>query len=140
MPLPVTLNTNEVKDALGAEVEFQHYDNPPRGVIYHQSGELPGIPYRLKISHQESGSGTSRRRRSVCRFDKTEQGAIDNTKVITTSFYLVGDIPVGNLATYGSPKDLLANLISFVASKGASTTILYDCTGYGADSILNGTL
>jgi len=140
MSLSNTLNTNEIKDAAGLEVEFQHLEQDGRSHTFAKINELPGLPHRLKVSHQESGSGTSRRRRSVVRFDKSETGQIDNTKIITTSFYLVGDIPVGNLSTYGSPKDLLANLMSFMASLGASTTILYDCTGNGAATVINGSL
>jgi hypothetical protein len=59
---------------------------------------------------------------------------------VTVSAYVVVDLPVGNLATFDEPKAVLAELMSFCASLGASTTILYDCTGNGAASLINGSL
>jgi len=135
-----TLNTNEIKNAAGTEVEFTRLGIDGRTSEFKQITETPALPNRLKISHRESGSGTSKRRQSLVRFDKTTAGEIDTTVEVRTSFYLVGDIPVGNLSTTAVPKDVLAQLVSFVASLGASTTILYDGTGNGADVLLNGGL
>lgn len=100
--------------------------------------ELPGYPNRFKVSHQESGSGTARRRRSVIRFDRTDSGV--DGKPVTMSVYVVVDIPVGDLADYSKPKDQLANLMSLLATTGAGTTVLFDCTGNGASALINGTL
>jgi hypothetical protein len=50
------------------------------------------------------------------------------------------DIPVGDIADFSETKNVLAELLSFCASLGASTTILYDCTGNGAATLINGTL
>jgi hypothetical protein len=134
-----TLNTNEVKNAGGTEVEFQHLRYPTgNSREYSLINESPQLTHRLKISHQLTGSGTSERRRSVVRFDKEVAGA-DGSQV-TVSSYVVVDIPVGNLATYDEAKAVLAELMSFCASLGASTTILYDCTGNGATSLINGSL
>jgi hypothetical protein len=36
--------------------------------------------------------------------------------------------------------NVVANVMSFAASLGASTTILYDCTGNGAVTLLSGQL
>jgi hypothetical protein len=56
------------------------------------------------------------------------------------SAYAVLDIPVGDISANTEPKNVLANLMSFIASLGASTTILFDCTGNGADALVNGGL
>lgn len=52
-----TLNTNEVKDAAGTEVEFSRISTNGRSTEYAKVGEVPNAPYRLKVSHQETGSG-----------------------------------------------------------------------------------
>jgi hypothetical protein len=140
MSLSNTLNTNEIKNSAGVEVEFSHLEQDGRSHSFMYSTEAPGYPNRLKISHQESGSGTSKRRRSVCRFDKTTNGSIDSTKIQVTSCYCVLDIPVGNLSTYSDAKDVLAQLMSFLATTGAASTVLFDCTGNGASALVNGTL
>lgn len=138
--LPNTLNTNEVKGSAGTEVEFTRISTVGRTTEYKAILETPGYPLRLKISHQETGTGSSRRRRSLIRFDKTGIGQIDVNKTTSMSAQLVLDIPLGNLSDYTQPKDVLAYLMSFVASLGASTTILYDCTGNGAVTLINGDL
>jgi len=133
-----TLVTNEIKNAAGTEVEFTRLSSGDRKAEFAKISETPALPNRLLIAHTESGSGLSKRRRSVVRFDRTTAGEVDTTLNVKSSFYIVGDIPVGNLAAMTAPKDCLAQLISFVASLGASTTILYDCTGTGADALING--
>lgn len=137
--LPTTLNTNEVKNSAGTEQEFVRREAGPGALLeFMSSTETPIAPHRLKISHQESGSGAKKRRRSLVRFDKTVTGA--STSPVVISAYAVLDIPVGDLAAYTEPTHVMANLISFLASLGASTTILYDGTGNGAASLINGTL
>jgi hypothetical protein len=138
MALPTNLTTNEVKDSAGAEVEFLYSSSDGRTRIYAQSGETPMLEHRLKVSHQETGAGSLTRRRSVVRVDKTVSGASGTPRVV--SAYVVLDIPVGDLSAYTEPTKVLAELVSFVASLGASTTILYDGTGYGAAALINGTL
>jgi hypothetical protein len=133
-----TLNTNEIKNASGTEVEFTRLSIGDRKTEFKQITESPALPNRLKISHQESGTGTSRRRRSVVRFDRTTAGEVDTTKEEVSSAYAVLDTPVGNLTSSAAAAAVLAQLISFVASLGASTTILYDGTGNGADVLING--
>jgi len=137
--LPNTLNTNEIKNAAGTEVEFQHLDQIGRKRIFGLITEAPASPYRLTISHQESGSGTKKRRRSMVRFDKAGFGAYDPVS-INTAAYTVLDIPVGNVADSQFGKDVLANLMSFTATTGAATTVLFDCTGNGAAVLLSGGL
>lgn len=133
-----TLVTNEIKNAAGTEVEFTRLSIGDRETEFAQVTETPAKPNRLKISHSESGSGISRRRRSVVRFDKTDTGQVDTTQSMTASFYIVGDLPVGQMTSNALPADVLAQLMSFVASLGATTTILYDGTGNGAVALLQG--
>jgi hypothetical protein len=140
MPLATTLNTNEIKDSAGTEQEFTHLQTVGRTHEYKLITEAPGYPHHLKVSHSESGTSTSRRRRSVVRFDKTIIGQLDATKQITISAYAVLDLPVGNMSAFTEGKNVLANLMSFMASSGATTTILFDCTGNGADALVNGNL
>jgi len=135
-----TLVTNEVKDAAGAEVEFLRIDSIGRTTEFAKSGELPSSPYRLDVSHTEVGTGTKTRRRSKVGFSKTITGQVDTTTTAEILAYTVVDIPIGNMTAYTEAKNVLANQISFLASLGASTTILYDCTGNGADALINGTL
>jgi hypothetical protein len=74
------------------------------------------------------------------RFDLVTESDVDEQTPITTSAYLVIDIPTGLSNDYDTAKKALANLLSLCASTGASTTILYDCSGYGASALINGTL
>jgi len=134
-----TLNTNEVKNSAGTEVEFARRSNPTaNSTEFVQVAETPNLPHRLAIKHQETGSGKTLRRRSLVRFDKVVAGADGNP--VKVSGYTVMDIPVGNLSTTAEAKNVLAELVSFCASLGASTTILYDCTGNGAVCLINGDL
>lgn len=135
-----TLNTNEIKNAAGTEVEFSRLSSSDRSTVFAQVGETPSLPHRLTISHQESGSGMKKRRRSLIRFDKTSISGVDSVTPITTSGYIVLDYPTGASTTSTVAADVLAELMSFCASLGATTTILYDCTGNGAATLLNGGL
>lgn len=135
-----TLNTNEVKNAAGTEVEFSRLSTSARETEYSQITETPAYPHRLKVKHQETGSGVGLRRRSVVRFDKTVAGQIDTTKNATISAYLVLDAPVGNLSANTEMANVLAEVLSFSATTGAATTVLFDCTGNGANALLTGGL
>jgi len=136
-----TLNTNEIKNSAGTEVEFSRLSTGPgRETVFKQITELPYLPHRLTVRHSESGSGINLRRRSVVRFDKTIISAVDATTPVTVSTYVVHDVPIGALTTNAEPANVIAELMSFLASLGASTTILYDCTGNGATTLLNGDL
>lgn len=135
-----TLNTNEIKNSAGAEVEFNHLQNNDRSRVFYQIGESPALPHRLAIMHQESGTGMKKRRRSVVRVDKTTVSGVDSLTPITTSAYIVLDHPIGASSSNAEAANVIAELLSFCASLGASTTILYDGTGNGAASLLNGSL
>lgn len=137
---PATLVTNEVKNAAGTEVEFGRLSASGRQVIFAVSGESPAAPHRITISHVETGSGLSARRRSLLRVDKTVAGQVDTTTTAKISAYGVTDVPIGNLTSLTEVTNVVAELMSQLASKGASTTILYDGTGYGAEALINGSL
>lgn len=135
-----TLNTNEIKNAAGTEVEFSRLSTSQRQTVFAQIAETPSLPHRLTISHIESGTGLKARRRSLVRFDKTVIAGVDNVTPVTISFYTVADIPVGAMTSITEATNTCAELVSFLASLGASTTILYDGTGNGATALLSGGL
>jgi hypothetical protein len=135
-----SLVTNEVKNSSGTEVEFSRIAISDRATEFQMVSELPSSPHRLKISHLESGTGLNRRRRSLVRFDKTVISSVDSETPVTVSAYAVLDSPVGALTANTEPTHVLAELMSFLASLGASTTILYDGTGNGAAALLAGGL
>jgi hypothetical protein len=139
--LPNSLNTNEIKDAAGAEVEYQCIDGPTnRTREFAKVGESPYLEDRLIIGHVESGSGIKRRRRSRIRFDLDAVSGVDASVIDTSSAILILDAPVGTQTTNVQNAAVLARMMSFCASLGASTTILYDGTGNGAVVLLAGTL
>jgi hypothetical protein len=133
-----TLNTNEIKNSAGTEIEFQRLSISDRQTVFAQITETPSAPHRLTISHLESGKALTKRRRSLVRFDKTVVSTVDNVTPVTISAYAVLDTPVGALVANTEPTNVVAELMSFLASLGASTTILYDGTGNGAAALLNG--
>lgn len=141
--LPINLNTNEVKDPSGAEVEFIRHSLLGTTLTFRNVNEGPNTPHRLTIAHKDIGEGSKKRRRSVARVDLTFDSNADTASFVepaTVSAYAVVDAPVGVMNDYTMAQHAIANLVSFLASKGASTTILYDGTGYGAESLINGTL
>jgi hypothetical protein len=135
-----SLVTNEVKNSAGTEQEFSRLSNNERQAVFAKVGEVPSLPHRLMISHQESGSGIKLIRRSMMRFDKTIISEVDMITPVVISCYTVLVIPSGHLDTLAEPTHVVANNMSFLASLGASTTILYDGTGNGAVTLLNGSL
>jgi len=134
-----TLNTNEVKNRSGTEVEFSRLSQNERTTEFAQIAETPYLKNRMKIQHREVGSGAKAVRQSNIRFDKSSVG-VDTVTVVTTSCSLTVSAPVGQLANANEIADVLAYMMSFVASLGASTTILYDGTGNGAKALLEGGL
>jgi len=133
-----TLNTNEVKDRAGTEVEFTRLSVDARSTVFAQITETPSSPHRLTIQHREVGSGVDLRRQSSISINKTVAGT-DGSPVQVLSVFRI-DIPIGNLAAYDEAKNVIAEMMSFCASLGASTTILYDCTGNGASALISGGL
>lgn len=135
-----TLNTNEIKDSAGTEIEFSRLSQSNRETVFAKIGETPSLPYRLSVKHLESGSGINKRRRSLVRFDKTVMSGVDATKPVVVSAYIVLDTPIGALTANTDPTNVVANLMSFCATTGAATTVLFDGTGNGAKTLLNGDL
>jgi len=135
-----TLNTNEIKNAAGTEVEFSRWSSGVRETEFKAIAETPASPHRLTVKHSESGTGLRLRRRSLVRFDKTVISSVDSVTPVVVSAYVVLDSPVGALTAQTEMANVLAELVSFVASLGASTTILYDGTGNGAVCLLSGDL
>lgn len=138
--LPSNLNTNEVKDNAGTEQEFSRIISSERQLIFALVNEVPSKPHRITVSHLETGQGLTRRRRSLIRVDKSVSGEQLTTSIERISAYCVVDAPVGNLNAVTEITKTVANLVSFLASRGASTTILYDGTGCGSESLINGSL
>jgi hypothetical protein len=136
-----TLNTNEIKDSAGTEVQFGRISiGEGRKTVFRHDAESPNKPYRLTISHLETGAGISLRRRSLIRFDKTVASDVDTSKLVTVSGYVVLDAPIGALTTDAEFKNVLANIGSFVYTTGAATTVLFDGTGNGAVTLRGGEL
>jgi len=133
------LNTNEVRNAAGSEVEFTHQSQDKRQHIWQKIGQSPALTNLISINHTEMGEGFKARRRSNCRVDLKVLSTVDNVTPVTVSFYIVGDIPVGALTSISPAADALAMLLSFVGTNGSST-LLYDGTGNGASALLAGTV
>lgn len=133
-----TLVTNEVKNSAGTEIEFQRLSTNNRDTEFGVLAEAPDAPHRISIRHTEIGDGLTKRRRSNIQITKTVTGVSGLPRKHIASFTV--DIPIGDIATYDDTKHVLAEMMSFCASLGASTTILYDCTGNGAAALVNGTL
>lgn len=136
--LPTNLNTNEVKNSAGTEVEFTRYSSEGRTLIFAKASEVPSEPHRLKISHQETGTGSSAVRRSLCRIDMTVPGL--SGKNVVVSAYAVLVIPIGELGNLVDPTNAMAELNSFLSTTGAGTTVLFDGSGSGTSALINGTM
>lgn len=138
MPLTNTLNTNEVKDRAGVEVEYTMFENVGRTKRFKKVSEAPNLQDRLSIRHEEIGTGVDTRRRSNVRFDLQVVGTSGKTRTCTA--HLTTDFPIGDIGDYNTPKDVLARLLSFESTTGAGTTVLFDGSGTGAQIHLNGEL
>lgn len=135
-----TLNTNEIKNAAGTEVEFSRLSTSNRETIFQQVAETPSQPHRLVIKHQESGKDLKLRRRSLCRIDKTVISGVDSVTPVTVSAYIVLDAPIGAMSAITEATNVVAELLSFCATTGAATTVLFDGSGNGAKALLEGGL
>lgn len=133
-----TLNTNEVKNASGTEVEFTRLQTVGRTTEFKQSAEAPNLPHRLKVAHTEIGTGSNMRRRSKVGIEKSVAGVSLATRKIICNLTL--DAPVGDLDADTEIKNVIAEVLSFAATTGAATTVLFDCTGNGATALTAGSL
>jgi len=138
--MPSNLNTNEVKNAAGTEVEFLGQGPDGRTREFIQKDENPSLPHRIKVQHQETGVGLKKIRSSNLRVDKWTTSTVDNVTPVPITWSLTGRIPVGAIVSVTEVKNALAELLSLVATTGAGTTVLFDCSGNGADALVNGTL
>jgi hypothetical protein len=135
--LPLGLTTNEVKDAAGLEVEMQRWKVDGRSVEFQKVGELPNAENRIKVSHQDLGSGVDARRRSAV-IGRLQVAGVSGAKrewKVTITI----DAPVGDVASYTDGTKLMAEVGSFTYTLGG-TTFLYDGTGTGSAAILAGSL
>jgi len=135
--LVTNLNTNEIKNHLAVEREFQKVKSGDYRSEFALIGESPSSPFRLIVSHQETGIGLARRCRSMTRFDKTAVSVWDGTRFVKDSCYLIVDRSLGDQNDDSTPKELLACLGSFMYTLGGTTTFLYDGTGTGAANMLS---
>lgn len=135
--LPTVLNTNQVKSSAGVEVEFQQVDNQGRQVVYAKIGEAPNAEERILVSHQTTGSGAREVRRSMAA-STFEEAGLDGS-IVQWKAHLVLTAPQGNIANYNGAKEVLARLGSFVFLTGADNTFVFNGSGTGADSLINGT-
>lgn len=135
-----TLNTNEIKNSAGTEVEFDHLSGNDRERIFAQKNENPSLMHRLSIKHQETGVGVKRVRRSVTRMDKTILSQVDSVTPVTISVYKVLVAPVGHLTALTEVAHVNAELSSFCSLTGADNTLRFDGTGNGDAALINGSL
>lgn len=73
-------------------------------------------------------------------FRKTTIAEVDSMTPVPSAAYIVIDSPVGAMTTNSVLTDLLANVLSFVGTTGAATTVLFDGTGNGAKCLVGGDL
>lgn len=141
MPLPENLNTNEVKNRAGTEVEFLFRNDDGRSQEYRAAGGSPSLPIDLKVQHRDVGKpGLTLRRQSNLLVVKNIISPVDGQTPARISCSTTLDVPEGALNSLDDVKDVLAMSMSFLATTGAGTTVLFDCTGTGAAALVNGTL
>lgn len=138
MAIANELVTNEIKNAAGTEVEFTRISSKDRASEFKCKTEVPSQPYRLLINHQEIGTGMKKRRLSRIKFSKVSLSGVDSVTPIESSVNLALTFPVGGSLDSTVVKDLLANMMSFVATTGAATTVLFDGSGTGAKVLVDG--
>jgi hypothetical protein len=135
--LPQHLNTNEVKNAAGTEVEFLRSNVSGSSVTFAQKDEAPNAQHRIKFSHQESGTGVNLMRRSLAEVALTTLGVSETPR--RTRAYVVLEAPIGDQADTDDSETVLAELGSLLFTAGTNT-FLYDGTGPGADALIKGTV
>jgi uncharacterized protein (DUF736 family) len=138
--LPTTLNTNEVKDSSGTEIEFSRLSTLDRKLVFNESVEAPNAPHRITVEHREVGSGLSRRRQSRILIEKSITGQVDDAVTEKISANLAVNAPIGNMTAVAELANVIAEMLSFCATTGSGTTVLFDGSGNGAAALINGTL
>jgi hypothetical protein len=131
-----TLNTNEVKDRAGAEIELERRSTGPGQITeFKKLSETAGLPVRLSIKHETSGTGIKETRRSVVEAINTVENS-DGEKVTSIARFSVVH-PSGLADDFNGLKDAIAMILSFCATTGAGTTVLLDGSGSGANALIN---
>lgn len=139
MALPDNLDANQVRNAAGVEVEFQHKAWPTAtSREYAQVGEAYNLEHRLRIAHTEIGSGLDKRRRSLSQVRKQVVGVSGVTRQIIVNTSV--EIPVGDLNSNDEVENVLAEAGSFMYLTGADATFLYAGTGSGCTALKDGSL
>lgn len=141
--LPDNLDTNQVRNRLGAEVEFVYQDGAGGQFrVYKRKNGAPNLIETITVQHRTVGKGTERVRQSnisivkevVSDTDPTKRAIIRQSK----SFW----VPEGHLADLDDVKDVDAYMNTFCAqtSAGTSGVLVMDGTGLGAEALINGTI
>jgi hypothetical protein len=135
-----SLVTNEIKNAAGTEIEFSRRSQGVNETEYYALSEGATTEHTMRIKHAVSGTGRNKVQSSAIRFDKTVISTVDLITPCIHSFYFVLKSPIGLMLAKDESKNVIAEGMSFLASLGANTTILYDCSGNGALSLINRSL
>lgn len=130
------LNTNEVKNAAGTEVEFETWDKSGRSHTWKQVTEPPNREHRMRVIHTTAGEGEDTVRRSNLSISKEITGVSGKKRKVIFSGTLTS--PDGDIADQTELKNVIAEFMSVMATTGAATTVLFDCTGNGADALTYG--
>lgn len=86
--------TNPIAASNGTStINFDYRGSQTNQSEYKDASAALDQPHTLKVSHQYSGSGLTRRRRTLTRIDRVVEDA--NGEQGTLSVYLVVDIPEG---------------------------------------------
>lgn len=139
MSIANTLNTNEVKNAAGTEVEFQSLGGEQnRTREFAAISEAPALKHRITVKHSETGIGIRRRRKSAIRVDKTVVSTVDSVTPVVVSALIWLDSPVGALLASTEMANVLAELGSFTFLDGTGNTFLYAGSGVGSQALITG--
>lgn len=140
--LPTNLNTNQVKNSAGTEVEYLFHKEEGRTREYAKSGESPALKSRLLFQHQTVGKegAFSQLRRSNFSTKEYVISDRDNLTAVPITASTTFTVPEGALLSLNAAKDVLAKHISCLASDGTDTTVKFACTGTAAEALLNGSL
>lgn len=142
MPIPQSLNTNEVKDRAGVEREFlDRGEAAARSRVFYASTEAPNLPERITIQHREIGKpGLLLVRQSNLTLIKTIISPVDNLTPVVIRRSITDWIPQGAITDYNACADVAAWSMSLLSTTGAATTVLFDGSGTMAVALRLGTL
>lgn len=137
------LNTNEIKNSAGTEVEFGRRGNPTKNanaIEYYALTEGLVTKHTFLVSHQVVGKGKQEQIQSVVIFRKTVISTVDSQTPCTFVGQLKLTSPSGLMLTTAESANVLSELGSFCFLTGADSTFKYDGTGTGGAALLNRTL